>query len=66
MHIIFIRLCEKLCIKKKKKKENKKKERKEKKHGPCRPVVVLNDLPYDIHLSFMPDGHVADVKHLVC
>ncbi len=25
-------------------------------------IVVLNHLPCDIQLSFMPNGHVADVK----
>ena len=28
-------------------------------------LVVLNHLPYDIQLSFWPNGHVADVKYLV-
>ncbi len=25
-------------------------------------IVVLNHLPCDVQLSFMPNGHVADVK----
>ncbi len=28
-------------------------------------LVVLNHLPYGIQLSFMPNGHAADVKYLV-
>ncbi len=28
-------------------------------------LVVLNHLPHDLKLRFMPNGHVADVKCLV-
>ncbi len=28
-------------------------------------IVVLNLFPYSSNLSFMPNGHVADVKYLV-
>ncbi len=28
-------------------------------------LVVFNHLPYDIMLSFLPNGHVANVKYLV-